>query len=928
MFSLFKVNIVKRSIITLACAAFLVLGITLAIKSIEFFHVNAITSNGDEVSVTYGDDIYYGYSEFYEEGYRTNRFIVSSGGNRFTSFCANPGKVNPDQGETFNAVDITNTTDADIVKLIIYIATTTNNETTSNLMHTYYDPLLAMDSDENPSSAEDRRYAYAHATIGLIYGDSQGLTEAMVDKIDDVIDDLNSKVDNSNDVWLMAKNYKLFQTDVDDDSDIQSVVWIENNDQYGDIKVHKCDKEIESTCSTSASRHSTQGRGSLAGITFTLYNASGSRIYNPANGNFYNNGAAMGTATTNDNGIATFSRLPTGVKYSVKETATNSSYLLSDTGTKTVNSLTMNGAAVAFSDYIKRGDVKFTKVDENGSPMTNAAFTIVSKTTGESHVVVADSNGVVNTANSFIQHSVNTNGYDSITDGNYVHQNYGTWFYGAKTGTMAPVDNGLGALPYDNYTLTELECDANKYCYDVASVSRNFNVTEGSQVIDLGDISNDCAEFSIATTATDTADGDKFIEASATASITDTIGYCGKAGLTYTVQGVLMDKETNQPIAEQTITDDLANDCGTATMAFSLDASELAGKDIVAFETLMYEDEIVAEHKDIDDASQTVTVINLSTTAVDGADGDKLVEASTNSQIIDSIDYCLRSDLEYTIKGILMDKETDEPLAIDGKTIEETISFTPTDGNCGTAQMTFTLDSTKLAGKAIVVYESVEYNGETILTHQDIEDVAQTVNIISLDTYALDRTDRDKEVIANKEATVTDHIKYCLVANTNYTIVGTLMNKATGKAIMVDDAPVWSTTTITPTENCGDLYLDFDFDATGLGGTEIVVYEAAGITSPTPLSDSDICLEHDTKDPNACTSYFHTLITHTDLNDVAQTVLVANPPEVPETGSFAKSSSSNNTDPVIFPVALTAISAIGYSVFRFISRKKLRLFRH
>ena len=682
MLSLSKMKFFKRSlagfvsIVALATAAFF------AIKSVELFRVEAITDDGESVSVDYGDDIYYGYSEFYEEGYRTNLFeVTNSSDEKFTAFCAEPGKINPEREQSFEAIDITNTDDADVVKLIAYIATA-GTDATKQLMATYYDPLLALDSPTNPSSPEDRRYAYAHATIGRIYGDSHGLTDEMANEIDEVIDDLNRKIENSDEIWLMASNYHLFRTNVESYPDIQAVVWIEYNEN-----------------------------------------------------------------------------------------------------------------------------------------------------------------------------------------------------------------------------------------------------------------------FSISTVATDAKDGDKFVEASSTASITDTISYCATPNLTYTIQGILMDKATGKPITvdgspvqkEITETPTTSTGCYTTTMAFNLDTSELYGKDIVVFETLSYEGEPVAEHKELNDASQTVTVINLGTTAVDGADGDKLIEASADSKIVDSIDYCLRADLEYTIKGVLMDKETKKPLTVNGETIEETLplDLTNDDDNCGTVQMTFTLDSTELAGKAIVVYESVEYNDETILTHQDINDTDQTVNIISLDTYALDKTDSDKELLADKNATVADHIKYCLVAGTNYTIVGTLMNKKTGEPITINDVPIWSTANLTPEENCGDLYLDFEFDATGLAGTEIVVFEAAGVTSSTPLSDSDICLEHDAENPDTCKSYFHTFITHAELNDAAQTIIVADPPETPETGLIAKSvsgdidtSSTNDTSSVTMPVALTVASFAIYFAYRLVARKKFRLSRH
>ena len=65
---------------------------------------------------------------------------------------------------------------------------------------------------------------------------------------------------------------------------------------------------------------------------------------------------------------------------------------------------------------------------------------------------MTDENGEVNTEASWNKHSYNTNGNDS---GNYDPAN-GIWF-----GINAPVNDEVGALPYDDYTIEELPCDKN-----------------------------------------------------------------------------------------------------------------------------------------------------------------------------------------------------------------------------------------------------------------------------------------------------------------------------------------------------------------------------------------------------------------------------------------------------------------------------------
>ena len=81
--------------------------------------------------------------------------------------------------------------------------------------------------------------------------------------------------------------------------------------------------------------------------------------------------------------------------------------------------------------------------------------------------------------------------------------------------------------------------------------------------------------------------------------------------------------------------------------------------------------------------------------------------------------------------------------------------------------MIFEFDATDLAGKEIVVFESL-YDGDVLLVeHADIDDDNQFVNIVSFETYATDKADGDKNVIANKDATVTDNINTVSVPATS-----------------------------------------------------------------------------------------------------------------------------------------------------------------
>ncbi len=115
------------------------------------------------------------------------------------------------------------------------------------------------------------------------------------------------------------------------------------------------------------------------------------------------------------------------------------------------------------------------------------------------------------------------------------------------------------------------------------------------------------------------------------------------------------------------------------------------------------------------------------TTAKDAATGGHNGEAAETVTIIDTVEYAnLKTDKEYTLKGILMDKATGSPLLVDGQEITAETTFIPTTAN-GTVDVSFTFHGSALLGKEVVVFESLYRDGIEIYTHADINDQGQTV---------------------------------------------------------------------------------------------------------------------------------------------------------------------------------------------------------
>ena len=94
----------------------------------------------------------------------------------------------------------------------------------------------------------------------------------------------------------------------------------------------------------------------------------------------------------------------------------------------------------------------------------------------------------------------------------------------------------------------------------------------------------------------------------------------------------------------------------------------------------------------------------------------------------------------YTLKGVLMDKSTGEPLLINNKQITAEKIFIP-EKSSGTVEMEFTFDATFAAGKEIVVFERLYVQGIEVAAHTDINDKNQTVQIKTPETPKAEEED-------------------------------------------------------------------------------------------------------------------------------------------------------------------------------------------
>lgn len=216
----------------------------------------------------------------------------------------------------------------------------------------------------------------------------------------------------------------------------------------------------------------------------------------------------------------------------------------------------------------------------------------------------------------------------------------------------------------------------------------------------------------------------------------------------------------------------------------------------------------------------------LGTTAT--IDGKKEVGATEVFILEDVVEYKhLVPGKEYTVKGVLMDKATGEPLLIDEKEIRSETTFTP-DEPTGEVIVSFEFDARYIKKDTdIVFFESLYSENKELAVHAEIDDEGQTVTVKIPKIGTKASIEGKKKFTANGDITIDDVVSYKhLTAGKEYTIKGVLMDKSTGKQFLVDGKEVCSEVTFTPETADGEVTVSFTFDGSVITKeTEIVVFE-------------------------------------------------------------------------------------------------------
>ncbi len=542
------------------------------------------------------------------------------------------------------------------------------------------------------------------------------------------------------------------------------------------------------------------------------------------------------------------------------------------------SAITEKTSLVVFEQLMYNGDVltSHEDIDDDGQTVTIHVPEIGTVATANTEKDVFAAEGVITITDKISYHDLIQNSR-FVAGGDKAYRLEGVLY---DKSTNAPfIVNGAQVKSTKVFT-TETEDGSVEvsFTFDASAITKNTELVvfeslyfNGVEIANEKNINNTDQTITvhvpdIGTTATVSNEKDTFA-ALGEITIKDTISYTDLiVGKQYTVNGVLIDKSTNKPFlvngaqvtSTATFTAQIAN--GSVDVYFTFDASGITAKtNLVVFEDLYYNDVELAVHSDINDASQTVTVhtpkIGTSATV---NDEQEIYSADGKITLKDVVSFNdLIAGKQYTIKGIIYDKSTNQPLLVGGKevTAEKKFIATTADGNT-TVEFTFDVSAIE-KNTSLVVFEEIYYTDTKLTEHKDINDKGQTIIVHSptVGTVATVNDEHDT-FTANKTITIKDVVSYTdLIVGKQYTIRGTLINKKTGEAWKnADGSDLTAGTTFTATTASGTANVMFVIDVSSISeNIDIVVFE-------------ELYSERNVK-----------IAEHKDIEDKGQTITVHNP---------------------------------------------------
>ena len=698
---------------------------------------------------------------------------------------------------------------------------------------------------------------------------------------------------------------------VDGNDTEASPIPVENDHILGGINFQKVDSESGTALP--------QGMASLEGAEITVYNDSGFDVF--VNGEMKADGEAVAVLKTDGEGRCGLgaAALPYGI-YHAQETAASFGYLLNEQwrvdfqiredGTVIdassdeykvsaaeeksgwISSSSKNAALT--EENIKRADLRFKKVDIDGSPMAGIPF-MISRLDDygnvvEEHVIVSGPDGTVDTSERS-KTGRNVNSLDSrVQDGRFTggeasDADAGVWF-----GEESAMSEDRGALIFAAYRITELPCDANTGQQMLSSglfVDSEGVFTaefEDGKVYDLENIFIDLIvhpESDLLDDASDT----KVIARGKRVSITDAVRFDHlKTDRSYRLVAEIYheDREGNiKKIGEgETVFNPEASDTsntagGTAKVTAVIDTTEINGGKVHAVDSIYVIDGeseafLVSHNKDMDDERQMLRVPYISTKAKDEASGLNIAAAYGTASLRDTVEYEGLSDgASYIIEerlvysdgsGIVKDLDGNECRAAKQLTVSDRLSAAE-DRNgqfaapsaCSIEMPSFIVNAKALEGKTVVFTETLYdlITQEVMVEHSDLSDEGQSIHFPKISTEAKDGQTGLHEGQPSGEVTITDRVEYeNLLPGKVYTFTGRIYDARTG-APYLDDNGREVSAALEKTVNSPDGYVElvFTFSGENLNERTVVVFEDVSVLGRT------VAVHHDLDDESQSVHY-------------------------------------------------------------------------
>lgn len=550
-----------------------------------------------------------------------------------------------------------------------------------------------------------------------------------------------------------------------------------------------------------------QGGSSLESAEFSVVNRSSSSVV--VDGREIAPGSTALTVSADGDGYASTSAdaLPYGT-YEIRESKAPEGHLLNEAWSQTFQ-VRENGVIVAIDDApetgsacagaderVIRGDFRAVKVsDKTGEAMCGVPFLLVSLDTGESHVVVSGEDGRISTSAADHARNGGVNASDDaltwFADGTYavddaaIDAQSGVWFTGygpfndpdSELCFRVDPSEALGALPYGNYALFELDAHGN---IGYSPIAMRFSVALDGEVIEGGTLADEWIDVAVATHADADESGvfGSLDEDAAVGGGEDEDGGAGSEG-----------EQHIQPTLDQ-----------------------------------------VRELVNEGDGFAFVRA------GADGTDGDQTFDVY---DVVD-FGAGLRANAVHLLTAMLIDATTNEPVFdADGNTItatkEHAVSYEESE-NGGSDFVVFEgVPADIVAGKTVVVFEEISLEGSLVAWHKDASDEEQTVRFPMIDTVATDVGTGEHEgcACASAEAgaivEISDALSYVsLRAGEEYAVEGRLVYADTGEEVPLAECTDNGRTSIrrfVPDADGGMLEMRFRVRAADVVGRDVVACE-------------------------------------------------------------------------------------------------------